>query len=105
MRGPGPGRARRSVSSPCAISAICSTDPPRGLLMSSELASLAALAHTAGWGAAMYQHACRTTETGMVLGEDDRAADLRYLLPRACRGGGGLVLGAGLGAVPIALRG
>lgn len=60
------------------------------------------VAESSGWDVAVYQHAQAEIAAGRGLAEDERAADWQYLLP-SIRLGAALVLGCGLGTVPVAL--
>lgn len=68
-----------------------------------DLLKLVEAATSFGWNAAMYEHARLRVATGVGLLEDDRVADWRFLLPVLPERGAALVLGCGLGTVPVAL--
>jgi SAM-dependent methyltransferase len=61
------------------------------------------VAESTGWNIAMYRYARTEIGAGHVLAEDERAADWRFLLPTGGRTRTALVLGCGLGTIPVAL--
>ena len=87
----------RNCSRPCRLSWGA------GSGVASGIEQLVRVAESTGWNIAMYQYALAEIGAGRVLAEDERAADWRFLLPATGKRGEALVLGCGLGAIPVAL--